>query len=177
MIVTQGNTTNAVDIIREAASWLIDTGKAMWRLDDVTEAKILDRISPSNVYVGWIDEESAAAMVLLWKDPVFWPQVSDDSGFIHRLSVRRKFAGTGIAREMVEWARQEARRRGKTYLRLECEAGRPKLCAFYEEMSFQRLDLRQVGPFDMAFYQVKLTSTFLRSGIISSSATKTTGMP
>ncbi len=156
MIITQGNTAIGVDIMREAASWLIDTGKAMWRLDDVTEAKILDGISPDNIYVGWINEDSAAAMVLLWRDPVFWPQVSDDSGFLHRLSIRRRFAGTGIAREMVEWAKQEAGRRGKTYLSLECEASRLRLCAFYEEMGFQRVDRRRVGPLDLAFYQVKL---------------------
>ncbi len=156
MKITSGNTSIAIEIMCEAASWLIETGKPLWRLEDLTEQKILAGITKDDVYVGWVAEEAAAAMILQWSDPFFWPQANDDSGFIHKLVVRRRFAGMNVSRQMVEWAKQEARRRGKTYIRLDCAGDRPKLCSFYESLGFQQVDRRMVGVFDEAFFEMRL---------------------
>lgn len=156
MKITQGNVPVAVDIMREAASWLIEVGKPMWRLEDITQDTILTGITKDDVYVGWVGDESATAMVLQWSDPFFWPQAKDDSGFIHKLSVRRRFAGTNVSSQMVEWAKQETRRRGKAYLRLDCAGDRARLCFFYEGLGFRRTDRRMVGVFDSAFYELRL---------------------
>ena len=159
MNISQGDITIAIEIMREAASWLIETGKPLWRLEDLTEQKLLAGISKEDIYVGWVANEAAAAMILQWNDPFFWPQVKDDSGFIHKLVVRRHYSGTGISRQMVEWAKQEAQRRGKDYLRLDCAGDRPKLCSFYERIGFRQVDRRMVGPFDEAFYEMRLVKS------------------
>ncbi len=104
MRITQGDTTVAVDIMREAASWLIETGRPLWRLCDLTEEQLLTRITKDDIYVGWIGDEAAAAMILQWNDPFFWPLAKEDSGFIHKLSIRRRFAGMNVSSEMVSWA-------------------------------------------------------------------------
>ncbi len=142
--------------MREAASWLIETGRPLWRLSDLTEERLLSGITKDDIYVGWIADEAAAAMILQWSDPFFWPQAKDDSGFIHKLSVRRQFSGSNVSTKMVEWARQESLRRGKKYLRLDCAADREKLCSFYERLGFRRVDHRMVGLYDEAFYEIKL---------------------
>jgi ribosomal protein S18 acetylase RimI-like enzyme len=156
MKITQGNVSEALDIMREAAVWLIETGRPLWRLEDITEQKILAGITKDDIYIGWVGDESAIAMILQWSDPFFWPQAKNDSGFIHKLAVRRRFSGTNIARQMVEWARGETQQRGKEYLRLDCAADRPKLCAFYENLGFRQVERRMVGAFDMAFYELRL---------------------
>ncbi len=156
LTVTQGDIVIAVNIMREAASWLLATGQPLWRLDDLTEDNLLAGITKNDVYVGWVGGESAVAMILQWTDPFFWPQAQDDSAFIHKLSVRRHFAGTGAAGQLVEWAKQEAARRGKCYLRLDCAGDRPKLCSFYERIGFQQTDRRMVGDLDIAFYELQL---------------------
>jgi GNAT superfamily N-acetyltransferase len=158
MKITQGDTPIAIEIMREAAAWLMETGRPLWRLEDITEHKILAGITKHDVYVGWIADEAAAAMILQWSDPFFWPQSKDNSGFIHKLAVRRRFAGTNVSRQMVEWAKQETRRRGKGYLRLDCAGNRPKLCSFYENLGFRQIDRRMVGNFDEAFYELELQS-------------------
>lgn len=154
--VTRGDTRLAVDIMREAASWLTETGKALWRVEDLTEDSILAGITKDDVCVGWVGGEAAVAMILQWEDPSLWPRAEGDSGFIHKLCVRRRFAGTGAASEMVEWAKQEVRRRGRRYLRLDCAADRPKLCSLYEKLGFRRADRRMVGVYDMAFYELRV---------------------
>ena len=159
MKITQGNTALAIEIMQEAAAWLVETRRPLWRLEDLTEAKILAGITKEDIYVGWMDGEAALAMILQWSDPFFWPQAQDDSGFIHKLSVRRRFAGTNGSRQMVEWAEQEARRRGKAYLRLDCAGDRPKLCSFYESLGFQQVERRRVGIYDEAFFEMRLAKT------------------
>jgi len=142
--------------MKEAAQWLIDIGHPLWRLEDLTEEKILTDIAKEEVHVGWIGDEPAAAMILQWRDERFWPQARDDSGFIHKLAVRRPFAGRGAAAQMVDWARQECVRGGLAYLRLDCAANRPRLCLLYEALGFIQVDRRMVGPFDEAFYELKI---------------------
>lgn len=157
MKITTGDAAVAVDIMREAASWLANSGKPLWPLEDITEEKILAGITRDNVCVGWVGNESAAAMILQWEDPLFWPDAHADSGFIHKLCIRRRFAGTGISGEMIEWAKRETRRRGRAYLRLDCAADRPKLCAIYERLGFEQKDRRLLAGFDTAFYELRLT--------------------
>lgn len=90
------------------------------------------------------------------QDPLFWPAAGDDSAYIHKLSVRRRFAGGRVSRQMVAWAHAEAIRLGKTYLRLDCSAERPKLCGFYTSLGFRMVERRMVGPFDEAFFELRL---------------------
>ena len=156
MKVTRGEISIAVDIMREAASWLLARGMPLWRLDDLKEDKFLVRHMKESFCVGWVGDESAAAMILLWSDPFFWPHAANDSAYIHKLSIRRKFAGTGAAAQLIAWAKAEALRCGKRYLRLDCAGDRPKLCAFYERLGFQQVDRRTVGIFDVAFFELLL---------------------
>jgi len=68
-------------------------------------------------------------MILQWHDPLFWPTVKEyESGFIHKLCVRREFAGKGLSAKMVEHAVRECSRRGIGYLRLDTDVTKPKLC-------------------------------------------------
>lgn len=160
--VTSGDVPLALDIMREAAAWLNATGKPMWRIEQLTEKNILSSVTPAEVRVGWLGGEAVAAMILQWSDPVIWPGVADDAGYIHKLAVRRVFAGTGCARGMVEWAIDEARRNGKAYLRLDCMATRPKLREFYERLGFRLVEIRNVRAFyveknlDLAFYELRI---------------------
>jgi len=108
MKITQGNVPVALDIMREAASWLTETGPPLWRMEDITEHRILDGITSDDVYVGWVADESAAAMILQWNDTLFWPSAKDDSGFIHKLAVRRRFAGANVSRQLIEWAKRKS---------------------------------------------------------------------
>ncbi|MCX6012615.1 MAG: GNAT family N-acetyltransferase, partial [Chloroflexi bacterium] len=155
IIVVRGQTAVALDIIRETAGWLIECGKQMWSLEDITEKKVLAKIKTESICVGYVNNQPAAAMFLLWSDPLFWPD-KEDSGFIHKLAVRRKYAGTGLSKQMIKWAENEARSIGKQYLRLDCAGDRPSLCSFYENLGFKKVDQHTVGSYDTAFYELKL---------------------
>ena len=161
MIIKNSNINIAIDIMREAAQWLIDKGERMWRLEDLTAEKIMNGISEENVYVGFEDSLPIAAMILQWQDTIFWEQIKPfESGFIHKLCVKRKYAGKGYAKEMLAFAEAECRKRKIGFLRLDTAGDRPKLCSFYESLGFKQVQRRLVGPnaSDMAFYEKKILS-------------------
>lgn len=84
MIIKSGDIDNALLIIYEAVKWLIDTGKPLWKIDELTKEKILKCLKKDNVYVGYINSEPAAAMLLMWYDPFFWENIKpNESGFIY----------------------------------------------------------------------------------------------
>ncbi|MGE3075410.1 MAG: GNAT family N-acetyltransferase [Dehalococcoidia bacterium] len=137
--VRTGEFARAASILTEAAQWLIDSGQPLWPLDEISEAALRARCSdPETVLVGYAGDEAVVTALLEWRDEMFWPGVGD-AGFIHRLAVRRKFAGQGHAAALLDWAAQEAARRGKSTLRLDCMADRHRLCAFYEGCGFERV--------------------------------------
>jgi GNAT superfamily N-acetyltransferase len=91
------------------------------------------------------------------EDGQFWPDVPrDESIFLHRLAVRRRFAGGGISSSLLSWAAGRARSLRRDYLRLDCEASRPRLRAVYERFGFVHHSDRQVGPFYVSRYEYRV---------------------
>jgi len=155
--IKNGDIENALLIMKEAANRLIKTGKEMWNPEDITKEKILRNIAEKDIYIGYIDDEPAGSMILQWDDKFFWPNIGEnESGFIHKLAVRQKYAGKKISNYMVQFAEEECRKRGIKYLRLDCAADRPKLCKFYENLGFRMVDRRMIDKYDTAFYEKKL---------------------
>ena len=74
-----------------------------------------------------------------------------------RCEFHRRFAGRGISSALLSWAVERARSLRKGYLRLDCEASRPKLCAVYESFGFLHHSDRQVGPYFVSRYQYIIT--------------------
>jgi len=152
-----GDIDEAIDIMREAARWLIDTGKPLWRLEDLTKEKLLKANKINDFYIFCVNNESAGTMILKWQDPFFWPNAKyGESGFIHKMSVRRKYSGTKISISMIEQAKRECQKRNIALLRLDCDAGREKLCSFYEKFGFTQVDRKMIGVFDTALYEYKI---------------------
>ena len=158
---TTGDTEVAIDIMREVAKWLMDAGKPMWRLETVTREKITN--PAEEFHVLYADGESAATMLLSFHDPFFWPEVpAGASGFVHKLAVRRRFAGQGLGEAMLARAAALCREKGVPMLRLDTDPHRPGLCALYERVGFQRVDVRQVyaqfigATIDVARYEMEV---------------------
>ncbi len=104
---------NASSIMQEAAKWLIEKGMPLWKIEDLSEEALSNYEKLENIYVGFVNNEPVTAMILKWYDPVFWPDIKEnDSGFIHKLSIKRKYAGQGYSKKMIQFAESECKRRG-----------------------------------------------------------------
>lgn len=73
--------------------------------------------------------------------------------YVHRIAVRRQFAGQGVSTGMLEWAVNHAAALGRSYLRLDCEADRRELRSIYERFGFRLHSYRDVGPYHLSRYE------------------------
>ncbi|MCL2513096.1 MAG: GNAT family N-acetyltransferase [Oscillospiraceae bacterium] len=162
MNFTQGNKIEAVDIMREAAEWLIDTGRPMWGLDEITAENLKN--GEDEFHVMWENginavEKSIAAMIICFEDKFIWPDIeAGTSGFIHKLAVRRDFAGKGYASKMVEYAKEYCAGIGIKSLRLDCDPHREGLMNFYYSCGFalkeiKNINTQKLGNIDVALFE------------------------
>ncbi|MBN2351749.1 MAG: GNAT family N-acetyltransferase [Spirochaetales bacterium] len=157
MVFSSGDVDNALLIMKEAAQWLADAGRPLWQPEDFSKDNILKENNEDDFRVGYESGEPVAAMILKWSDPDFWPDAKpNESGFIHKLAVRRAYAGKGYAAGMIKCAEDECRGRGISRLRLDCAADRLKLRRLYEDLGFVRVNGRWRGEFYVAFYEKRI---------------------
>jgi len=131
---------------------------AMWRDDELVSSRIGADVGAGLFFIAECDGEAAGVMKFQLEDGQFWPDVpQSESAFVHRLAVKRRFAGGGISSALLSWAVERARSLHRDYLRLDCEASRPKLRAVYERFGFIHHSDRQVGPFYVSRYEFRVT--------------------
>ncbi len=100
-------------ILREVGQWLVDTNQTLWTVDTLTADNLIDTYTEGNCYVLSVDDVPAATFILQWKDPLFWPDVPDNtSGFIHKLAIRRSFAKQNLFSIIMDFCRDECQQRG-----------------------------------------------------------------
>jgi GNAT superfamily N-acetyltransferase len=132
-------------ILSEAAQWLERNGMAMWRGDELTPLRIAADVEAGLFFIAEDNGEAAGVVKFQLVDPDFWPDVKQgQSAFVHRLAVKRRFAGGKVSSGLLSWAVARTRSLGKRYLRLDCEASRTNLRAVYEKFGFIHHSDRQV---------------------------------
>ncbi len=142
------------EILTEAAAWLQELGDQLWTLDELLPEQILDDVCEGLYFLAERDGLAVGTLRYQLEDELYWPDVPpDESAFVHRVAVRRQYAGGKISTELLQWAVARTAALGRQYLRLDCEAARPKLREVYERFGFRYHSDRQVGPHYVARYE------------------------
>jgi GNAT superfamily N-acetyltransferase len=145
-------------ILKEAADWLRVTGRSMWRDDELDPDRIHGDVEAGLFYLAHDDGEPAGTIKFQLEDARFWPDLpGNDAAYVHRIAVKRQFAGKGVSAKMLEWAVSHAAGLGRFYLRLDCEADREALRAIYERFGFCLHSYRVVGPYHLSRYEYVIT--------------------
>jgi GNAT superfamily N-acetyltransferase len=125
------------DILGEAARWLDQNGMSLWKAGELSPSSIGNDVNDSLFFLAECNGEAAGTVKFQLEDLVFWPDVlREESAFIHRLAVKRNFAGGHVSSALLQWAVERTRSLGRRYLRLDCVASRPRLRAIYDVLDF-----------------------------------------
>ncbi len=139
-------------IVREVGQWLADSGRELWQVDTLTPENLFDEYTQGNCYVMYADAVPAATFILQWKDPLYFADVPDNTaGFIHKLAIRRAFAGQNLFVPMLNFCREECLKRNIHQIQLETDATRPPLMRFYERHGFQPTYRKTIHEFGQTF--------------------------
>lgn len=141
-------------ILAEAAAWLIARNMSMWQQGELEADSITADVAEGLYFLAECDGVPAGTLRFQLSDPLFWPDVpQDEAVYVHRLAVRREFAGGRVSQRLLQWAAERAASLGRQFLRLDCDAARPRLRAVYEHFGFRYHSDRQVGPYLVARYE------------------------
>ena len=155
---TSADANAIVHTLAEAARWVEELdGTIMWVEGELEDERVRAEAGAGMFVVAEVDGRVAGAMRFQLEDRLFWPDLDDaESAFVHRLAVRRAFAGHGISTALLEWAVDRARALNKRYLRLDCDEERSRLRAFYERFGFRLHSYRQVGSYYVSRYELQI---------------------
>jgi GNAT superfamily N-acetyltransferase len=161
LLIRQATSADAnaiVETLAEAAKWVEELdGTIMWVEGELEQERVRAEADAAMFVVGEVDGRVVGAIRFQLEDRLFWPDLdAADSAFVHRLAVRRAFAGQGISTALLEWAVDRARTLGKQYVRLDCDADRSRLRAVYERFGFRLHSYRQVGSYYVSRYELQI---------------------
>jgi N-acetylglutamate synthase-like GNAT family acetyltransferase len=142
------------DILREAAAWLEQSGMQLWRQGELQLNNISAEVRSGLFFLAEGDGEPAGTIKFQLEDQLFWADVrQDESAFVHRLAIKRRFAGGEVSSALLLWAIARTDALGRRYLRLDCEVSRLRLRALFERMGFRFHSTKQVGPYYVTRYE------------------------
>ena len=143
------------DILLDAMHWMDSTGQHLWEEHNLRWDGTLKEYygAAENFYILYVDEIPAACMILIDHDPVFWDLPKGEALYIHKLAVKREFAGKGYSKALIDYAKDTARERGIASVRLDTHQFRPKVRAIYEREGFECVkECTLFGFYHTAFY-------------------------
>lgn len=144
-------------VLREAAQWLVDHQKPLWAVSDFSDERVQQDVNGGHYVVAKAGDGVAGVVQFQREDQAFWPDVEPGaSAFLHKLAVRRAWAGQGVSGALLVFGREHARSLGLRYLRLDCVADRQPLRTLYEGFGFTLHDCVWKGRREFARYQIVL---------------------
>jgi GNAT superfamily N-acetyltransferase len=139
---TAGDIPEIVALLTEASAWMAMKGTPPWQASVLTEAFVMPRVERGEFIVARCGGEIAGVCTLTRSDPEFWPEDPvGQAAYLHKLGVRRRFAGGGVTTHLVAHCVGLARRWECAALRLDCHGA---LRGLYERLGFSYVDTRQV---------------------------------
>jgi GNAT superfamily N-acetyltransferase len=134
-------------LMDEAVAWLAAQGRTdQWGSEPFsanpkTTAFIRKLVEAGDLFIAEIDGEAAGALIVNEAPMPYVPPVEERELYVRLLVASRRFKGQGIGAKLVEFARDEARKRGIDLLRVDCYSGPDeKLVRFYESVGFTRTE-------------------------------------
>lgn len=145
------------DILQEAANWLQRCGIPLWDDSELAPDIISQDVADGLFFIAELAGEPTGTIKFQLEDLLFWPDiVQEESAFLHRLAVRRRYSGGKVSSALLNWAATHAQTLGKRYLRLDCDAARPRLKAIYENFGFRHHSDKQVGVYFVSRYEYQI---------------------
>jgi predicted N-acetyltransferase YhbS len=149
---TAADVPAVASILDEATAYVQTKGSDQWRVPFPRD-ELHDRVGRGELYVVDFGDETAATFTLLLDDPFFWGARPADAVYLHKLAVRRAFAGQRLGERIVDWILHEAAGRGREFVRLDCQRDLPGIRDYYERLGFELVGEKEEGRFAWALYQ------------------------
>lgn len=126
------------EILLDAVNWMSINGlQNQWNESNVKWSNLSKSFKISDFYISYQNGLPTACIALTDCDPTYWPNIlKGKSLYLHKVAVKRKFAGKGFSKELIDFAKNMAINNNINAIRLNCNQHRNKLRAVYENEGF-----------------------------------------
>ena len=132
----------AIKIMKEVAMRGRNKGFRIWRDKWLTkEALVTIDAQPENFYIGKMDDVAVCAFILQWRDSEYWANAKNEAVYLHKLCVRREFAGKNMARSTIEAIKKLCQKAGIKYIRLDTALDEKVVRKIYLKLGFKIVDI------------------------------------
>jgi GNAT superfamily N-acetyltransferase len=151
---------DAAEVLQDAARWVASLGFPAWDEGTFTDPEgrgrrqLGEAMAMGGLFVARIGAQAVGTVSLFDVDERFWPGAPRDALYVHKLAVRRGYAGRDIGGAILRWAEAQARSAGKRYLRLDCPRDDPGVRAYYHRAGFVHRGDVTVGTFEASLYEL-----------------------
>ncbi|TXK84950.1 GNAT family N-acetyltransferase [Paenibacillus sp. N3.4] len=145
-----------MSLLLDTAKWLQSKGSQQWGelLKGHDSHNTVGSIQKEEVFVCKHYNE-ILGVVILKRQPSTWDYqlwgskayVDDEAIYLHRLTISRKRANSGLGSALLNWCDSAISFRNKKVIRLDCIASNPQLFSFYESNRYQYMG--QEGDFKL----------------------------
>jgi protein-tyrosine phosphatase len=159
-VAEAGDFETVLAILVEAAEWMGSIGLRQWFPELFTvhlRDKIAQEVASGDVFLARLEGQVVGTMTLQWADEFVWGPREPDAGYVHRLAVRRAFAGRRIGARMLHLAAERCAAAGKSYLRLDTMSTNLRLRAYYEGLGFEFRGINPVPVWQPAMYERRVS--------------------
>ena len=97
------------DILKEAAAWAERAHERLWLESELEAEEIAADADAGQFFLAMHADTPIATVRYQLEDALFWPDAAEgEAAYVHRLAVRRRWAGRGVAAELLHWAARRA---------------------------------------------------------------------
>lgn len=138
---------DVIDLLKETARWVKDKHVRQWSdlLDGKLDPLIISTIVQHETFMIKKDGQLVATFSLnevqIDLDKRVWGELDDGAVYLHKLAVSPRHIGSGLGKEIIAYAAQYVKEKGKPYLRLDCVGDNEKLVNFYTKCGFTKVGM------------------------------------
>lgn len=145
-------------ILEQNALWMKDQGIFQWPMDwlDSIRTELQQSVDNGLFYVVELQQQIAAVVEVLTEPEHIWQYDNTPALYLHKFAIDRQYAGSGLGKSMLNWARTKALSLGMDCLRLDCVSHNPELRQYYESAGFQLKAVVAADIVDRALYELPI---------------------
>ncbi|CAN7305658.1 hypothetical protein ASF11_19645 [Acidovorax sp. Leaf76] len=128
-----------IAIMDDATLYKVERGDLAWGPRGDSARRVAGAIERGEMHVVSHAGQDIGTACIQWDDATYWGPQPPVAGYLHGLAIHSACRGAGIGHGIIEWALRHVSAQGRGWLRLDCSAGNPGLCRYYERCGFVRV--------------------------------------
>jgi len=140
---TENDINDLVQLRTEAARWLAEQGSDQWANDwpspQAMLASIRQSVLAGETWCAETDDRVIGTITLNERvHPALWTEdeLREPARYAHRVIVTRRYTGSGLGAELLDWAGTQAARAGARWLRVDVWTTNLRLQEYYRRQGF-----------------------------------------